>query len=49
MTPTRSELLDRAYELRELFYEIEESQGLSTLDSRVVRLIEDTIEELESC
>jgi hypothetical protein len=49
MTPSRSELLDRAYELRELFDEIEESQGLSVLDSRVVRLIEDVIEEMESC
>jgi hypothetical protein len=49
MTPSRSELLDRAYELRELFDEIEESQGLSVLDQRVVRLIEDVIEEMESC
>jgi hypothetical protein len=49
MTPSRSELLDRAYELRELFDEIEESQGLSVLDSRVVRLIKDVIEEMESC
>lgn len=49
MTPSRSELLDRAYELRELFDEIEESQGLSVLDRRVVRLIEDVIEEMESC
>lgn len=48
MTPTRSELLDRAYELREVYDAIEESQGLSTLDERVVRLIEDLIEELES-
>jgi hypothetical protein len=49
MTPSRSELLDRAYELRELFDEIEESQGLSDLDERVMRLIEDVIEEMESC
>lgn len=49
MTPSRSELLDRAYELRESYDELEETEGLSTHDRKVVRFIEDAIEELESC
>lgn len=48
MTPTRSELLDRAYELRELYDQIDESEGLNKIDARVVNFLEDVIEELEN-
>lgn len=49
MTPSVSELIDRAYELREVYDELEETEGLSAHDRKVVRFIEDIIEELESC
>ncbi len=47
MTPSRQELLERAYELREHFDTIDESQGLSPFDGKCLAFIEDTIEELE--
>jgi hypothetical protein len=48
MTPSQLELLERAHELRELYDELGETEGLSSLDTRVVRLLEDLIDELES-
>ena len=48
MTPSQSELLDRAHELRESYDELDETSGLSPFDRRVLRFLEDIIDELES-
>ena len=48
MTPTQSELLDRANDLLEQFDELEEGAGLSAWDRKILRFLEDIREELES-
>ena len=48
MTPTQSELLDRANDLLLQLDELEETAGLSTWDRKVLRFLEDIREELES-
>lgn len=49
MTPTRSELLDRAYELRDQVDEIYETRDFTTIERKMHTFLCDIIEELESC
>lgn len=47
MTPSQMDLFDRATELLDTYDELAETEGLSSIDTRVQRFLEDVIAELE--
>ncbi len=47
-TPSQSDLIDRAHELRDQFDDQDEIQGLTSFERKVQRFLEDVLDELES-